>query len=187
MNNWPTLNQSNIFDFIDELKNYFGTPITIEKINSIAFNGENSWQIEGGSYIASLIDISTRMYNQSDFDKIVNKILNHYNNEFKKVDFIAKLKYLTEEEGGRNYPVKSGYRPHINFDFSEIQTSGQQIFIDKETVFPGDTVNAKIKILSPDCFAGCLSEGIRFEFREGPRVVGTGEIKYIVNDKLEKE
>jgi hypothetical protein len=27
---------------------------------------------------------------------------------------------------------------------------------------------------------------MQFEFREGARVIGTGEIKYIVNDKLEK-
>ncbi len=67
-----------------------------------------------------------------------------------------------------------------------MQTSGQQTFIDKEAVFPGDTVDAKIKILSPDYFAGCLTEGMVFEFREGEIIIGTGEIKYIVNDKLEK-
>lgn len=67
-----------------------------------------------------------------------------------------------------------------------MQTSGQQTFIGKETVSPGDTVDAKIKILSPDYFAGSLTEGMHFEFREGATVIGTGEIIYIVNDKLEK-
>jgi hypothetical protein len=47
-------------------------------------------------------------------------------------------------------------------------------------------VNAKIKILSPDFFAGSLTEGMAFEFREGAKIIGTGQIKDIVNDKLEK-
>lgn len=67
-----------------------------------------------------------------------------------------------------------------------MQTSGQQTFIDKETVLPGDVVDAKIKILSPDYFAGNLTEGMNFEFREGATVIGTGKIKQIINDKLEK-
>lgn len=67
-----------------------------------------------------------------------------------------------------------------------MQTSGQQTFIDKKTVFPGDKVNAIIKILSQDYFSGCLTEGMEFEFREGETVIGAGEIKYIVNNKLEK-
>ena len=87
---------------------------------------------------------------------------------------------------GRKTPAFSGYRPQVKFDFTEMQTSGQQTFIDKETVYPGDKVDAKIKILSPDYFADCLVEGMNFEFREGSKIIGTGQIKYIVNDKLEK-
>jgi hypothetical protein len=40
--------------------------------------------------------------------------------------------------------------------------------------------------LSPDYFAGCLTEGMEFEFREGAIVIGTGKIKFIINDKLQK-
>jgi translation elongation factor EF-Tu-like GTPase len=49
-------------------------------------------------------------------------------------DFIALLKYRTSADGGRQTPAFSGYRPTIKFDFAEMQTSGQQTFIDKETV-----------------------------------------------------
>ncbi len=186
MNDWPTFNQKEIADFIKELKEYFGSPLTIEKIETPKFNGQNAWQIEAGSSIAELIDTSTRFCNQSDFDKIIDSFLNYYNTEFNKVDFIAELQYLTSEQGGRKTPAISGYRPQVKFDFTEMQTSGQQTFIDKETVYPGDKVDAKIKILSPDYFANSLTEGMNFEFREGARVIGTGQIKYIVNDKLEK-
>lgn len=184
MNDWPTYND--IQEFVIELKEYFGSPLTIEKIDTKKFNGQNAWQVEAGSSIAELIDTSTKFCNQSDFDKIIECFLNYYNDEFNKVDFIAELQYLTSEQGGRKTPANSGYTPQVKFDFTEMQTSGQQTFIDKETVFPGDKVEAKIKILSPDYFADCLTEGMDFEFREGATLIGTGRIKYIVNDKLEK-
>jgi len=184
MNDWPTMNQTLIAEFIGELKTFFGTPLTIEKLSANKFNGQNAWQLEAGSSIAELIDLSTRFCNESNFDKITNNILNHYNKEFNKVDFIADLRYLTTEEGGRKTPAKSGYRPQVKFDFDEMQTSGQQTFINKQLVNPGENVKAKIKILSPDHFANTLTEGMEFEFREGKTIIGKGKIEYIVNEKL---
>jgi len=187
MNDWDTFNQTEIASFITELKNYFGTPLTINKITEKKVDGQNAWKIEAGSSIANLIDISTKFCNQSDFDKIVATFLDFYNQEFKKVDFIAELTYFTTEESGRKTPATSGYRPQVKFDFTEKQTSGQQTFIDKEIVYPGDKVLAKIKVLSPHFFADNLEEGMNFEFREGARIVGTGELKNIINDRLEKK
>jgi hypothetical protein len=189
MNDWPTYNQTNIADFITELKNYFGTPLTIEKIDSQKLDISSDlsvWRNEAGSSIADLIDISTKFCNQPNFDQIVENILNYYSDEFNKVDFIAELQYLKTEQGGRKTPANSGYRPQVKFAFTEMQTSGQQTFIDKETVYPGDKVDAKIKLLSADHFAESLTEDMEFEFREGLTVIGTGKIKYIINDKLEK-
>lgn len=99
-------------------------------------------------------------------------------------DFIATLTYLTAEQGGRKTPAFSGYRPQVKFEFAEMQTSGQQTFIDRQIVYPGDTVEAEIKIISVDYFAGQLKEKMSFEFREGSTVIGTGQIKHILNDKL---
>ncbi len=113
-----------------------------------------------------------------------------HNNKFEfdisGADFIAKLTYKTTEQGGRKTPAKTGYRPQVKFDFEEMQTSGQQTFINRELVFPGDTVEAEIKILSVDHFANRLTEKMQFEFREGATVIGTGIIKHIINDKLKK-
>jgi len=186
MNDWQTYNQTDIQDFIKEFKAYFGSPLTIEKIDKRKFDGQNAWQVEAVSSIAELIDTSTVFFNQSNFHKIIDSVLNFYNDDFNKVDFIEELQYLTTEQGGRKTPAFSGYRPQVKFDFIEMQTSGQQTFIDKETVYPGDKVDAKIKILSPNYFADCLTEGMNFEFREGSTVIGTGQIKHIINDKLEK-
>lgn len=103
-----------------------------------------------------------------------------------KADFIATLTYKTAEQGGRKTAAKSGYRPQVKFEFDDMQTSGQQTFIDRELVFPGNTVVAEIKILSVDHFANKLTEKMEFEFREGATVIGTGIIKHIINDKLKK-
>lgn len=113
-----------------------------------------------------------------------------HNNKFEfdnsSADFIATLTYNTTEQGGRKTPAKTGYRPQVKFYFEEMRTSGQQTFIDRELVFPGDTVEAEIKILSVDHFANRLTEKMQFEFREGTKVIGKGIIKHIINDKLKK-
>ena len=101
-----------------------------------------------------------------------------------KADFIATLTYLPTEQSGRKTPASSGYKPQVKFDFAEMQTSGQQTFIDRKLVYPGDTVEAEIIIISVDYFAGQLKEKMNFDFREGPTIIGTGQIKHILNDKL---
>jgi len=73
-------------------------------------------------------------------------------------DFIAILKYKNTAEGGRKTPTSSGYRPQVKFHFTEMQTSGRQTFIDREIVYPGETVRAYIKIGSPHLFEHLLNE-----------------------------
>ncbi len=102
----------------------------------------------------------------------------------KAVDFIAILKYNTTEEGGRETPAFTGYRPQIKFDFSEKQTSGEQKFIDKAIVYPGDSVSAEIRLLSSEFFQNKLCEGMNFDFREGNRIIGNGTITKMLNENL---
>lgn len=99
-------------------------------------------------------------------------------------DFIALLKFKTTEEGGRIGFAKSGYRPQLSFDFEKITTSGRQIYIGKEMVFPGETIEAEITMLSPQFFEKKLSEGLEFKCIEGAKTIGTGKILKIKNEKL---
>lgn len=110
-----------------------------------------------------------------------------YEIENSKADFIATLTYKTTEQGGRKTPAKSGFRPQIKFDFEEMHTSGQQTFIERELVFPGDVVNAEIIILSVEYFENKLKEGMRFDFIDGETIIGTGQIVHIVNPRLKAE
>lgn len=111
-----------------------------------------------------------------------------YNNKFQvdkgEADFIATLSFLTTAQGGRQTPAFSNYRPHLKFEFSDYLTSGQQNFIDREIIYPGDNVEAEIRIVAVEQFEGQLKENMQFDFREGSKIIGTGQIKRIVNNKL---
>ena len=50
------------------------------------------------------------------------------------MDFIAELYFLTTENGGRKLFAINGYRPHIQFDFDEMHTSGQQTYLNQDRV-----------------------------------------------------
>lgn len=101
-------------------------------------------------------------------------------------DFIAELKYLTTEEGGRTMPAHSGYRPHVKFPFSDSISSGEQVFIGKEKVKPGESVTAKIALLAHVLFAKELEVGQTFEFLEGARLIGRGTVIEVINEELKK-
>ncbi len=183
-NDRDTFNQTYISDFVEELKQYFGSPLTKEKVTDKPL--DNAWWHEAGSSIFQMLELSEKFYNQSDLEKTLRDVLFYYEQQMQSIDFIADLKYLTTEEGGRQTPTFSGYRPQVKFDFDEMQTSGQQTFLNKGTVYPGDNVEAAIRIIAVEHFENTLTEGIAFEFREGSRVIGTGKISSILNDRLIK-
>lgn len=104
-----------------------------------------------------------------------------------KPDFIANLNYKTSEQGGRKTPAHSKYRPLIEFPGLLPLTSGEQVFIDKKIVYPGETVKSEITILSVEAFKEKLYVGQEFIFCEVPdRPLGTGKILEIVNKDLER-
>lgn len=80
MNDWPTYNQINIKDFILEMYDYYGYPLNIDKIKQKKLNLSNDsdvWRQESGSSITEIIDISTRLENEPDFENILNQILKY--------------------------------------------------------------------------------------------------------------
>ena len=104
----------------------------------------------------------------------------------RKPDFKAKLVYRTTEEGGRKGFANSGYRPHVEFDhIPNFLSSGQQIFLDKEIVLPGETVTAEITLASYFGYIRNLNVNDTFKFCEGARIIGKGKITEILNDNLE--
>lgn len=111
---------------------------------------------------------------------------NKLETENSKCDFIAKIHFKKENEGGRKNYVKSDYRCQLVFNFDNYKTSARQIYIGTDYAFPGDMINAEIDILSQAYFHAKLKAGMGFKLYENLQIIGTGKIMKIVNEKLIK-
>jgi elongation factor Tu len=95
---------------------------------------------------------------------------------FSHTTFKAHVFILSEKEGGRSKPFKTGYKPQFFFRVSNI-TGAVILDGDEETiVMPGDTVNMTIKLIEK----AIINVGLRFVIREGRLTVGAGIISEII-------
>jgi len=90
-------------------------------------------------------------------------------------EFEGEVYILTKEEGGRSTPFFSGYKPQFYFRTTDV-TGEVQLPEGTEMVMPGDTVNLKIKLISPIA----IEEKQRFAIREGGKTVGAGVVTKIL-------
>lgn len=83
MTDWPGYNQVNIIDFINEFEDYFGSPVTIEKIASRPFDAskKNAWRQEAGASIIEMLNLSESQFNGQSFEQIVKSIYFYYSQE----------------------------------------------------------------------------------------------------------
>lgn len=88
--------------------------------------------------------------------------------------FIAELRLLGPDEGGRKPPVFSGYRPECRISGAQIRST---ITFDPpgEMVMPGETVACSLQLNQNIA----LSEGQPFEIVEGKHVVGRGAVRFV--------
>ena len=86
----------------------------------------------------------------------------------------AKMYFLSPEEGGRQTPIFSGYRPALYF--GEKQTDGAIILTSGDRPVPGTECEVVIKLLHPAHLGDALKPMALFEVREGSRVVGRGQV-----------
>jgi elongation factor Tu len=89
-------------------------------------------------------------------------------------EFDGEVYVLTKEEGGRHTPFFSGYKPQLYFRTTDV-TGDITLPEGTEMVMPGDTVNLKIKLITPIA----LEEKQRFAIREGGKTVGAGVVTKI--------
>ena len=91
-------------------------------------------------------------------------------------EFEAKVYCLTKEEGGRHKPFFNGYKPQFYIRTTDV-TGDVTLPAGTEMVMPGDTVDIKIKLITPVA----MEEQVRFAIREGGRTVGAGAVTKIIN------
>jgi len=90
-------------------------------------------------------------------------------------EFEAETYILSKEEGGRHTPFFSGYKPQFYVRTADV--TGDVILPEgTEMVMPGDTVNLKVKLITPVA----LEEKQRFAIREGGKTVGAGVVIKII-------
>ena len=94
-------------------------------------------------------------------------------------DIEAEITFVPTEDGGRSMPVFSGYRPQFYYD--ENDWDAEQEYPDAESVFPGQTVRALLRFVSPDSRVDRVHRGMEFQVREGARVVARGRVTKILH------
>jgi elongation factor Tu len=90
-------------------------------------------------------------------------------------EYEAEIYALTKEEGGRHKPFFNGYKPQFYIRTTDV-TGEVTLPEGTEMVMPGDTVNAKVKLIVPVA----MEEKMRFAIREGGRTVGAGVVTKII-------
>ncbi|MFH0892036.1 MAG: elongation factor Tu [Candidatus Falkowbacteria bacterium] len=90
-------------------------------------------------------------------------------------EFEAQVYILSKEEGGRHKPFFKGYKPQFYIRTTDV-TGEVELPEGTEMVMPGDTINFKVKLISPVA----LEEKQRFAIREGGRTVGAGAVVKII-------
>jgi len=87
---------------------------------------------------------------------------------------------LKSEEGGRNKPFFSGYRPQCFIKTSDIACQ-VTLGSDAEMAMPGDNLSLDLKLDRPLP----INKGSRFALREGGRTVASGVVTEVVPDSEE--
>ena len=100
-------------------------------------------------------------------------------------DIEAEITFLSTEQGGRQAPVTSGYRPNHDFALNGILNDALHEYLDCELVSPGQTARAQMWFLVPQYHEGRLYPGFRFTVQEGSRIVGYGTVTRIINPALQ--
>lgn len=90
-------------------------------------------------------------------------------------EFEAQVFILSKEEGGRHKPFFKGYKPQFYIRTTDV-TGEVELPEGTEMVMPGDTINFKVKLISPVA----LEEKQKFAIREGGRTVGAGVVVKII-------
>ena len=90
-------------------------------------------------------------------------------------EFEGEVYVLSKDEGGRHKPFFKGYKPQFYIRTTDV-TGEIDLPEGTEMVMPGDTVNLKIKLISPIA----LQEKQKFAIREGGRTVGAGVVSKII-------
>ncbi len=96
----------------------------------------------------------------------------------------VELVFTPTEEGGRHYPVRSGYLVPHDFYGDGIFYDAMHQYTHDQEVKPGDTVRALVTLKVPELHRGRLCSGMTFTVREGEIIVAKGRIIRVLDQSL---
>jgi translation elongation factor EF-Tu-like GTPase len=82
------------------------------------------------------------------------------------------------KEGGRTWPIKTGYRPGFNF-IDNKQTSGSINLLNREDLKPGERGFVEVSFISNN-FLEKIDSGTEFKFYEGPVEIGGRRVLKVI-------
>ena len=85
--------------------------------------------------------------------------------------FKSEVYVLTSNEGGREKPFFTGYRPQFYFRTTDV-TGNIALPEGTEMVMPGDNITMDVDLIQPIA----IESGLRFAIREGGRTIGSGVV-----------
>ena len=90
----------------------------------------------------------------------------------------ARLRLRKTDDGGREMPISSGYRPDVTFDTDIEHLYGVTVtFACPEYVAPGEEAEVVVEPRCPDQWdQHWFNAGTNFALCEGTRIVGTGSV-----------
>ena len=89
--------------------------------------------------------------------------------------FVGQTYILTADEGGRQKPFRTGYRPQFYFRTTDV-TGTLTLPEGVLMVMPGDNVEINAELITPIA----MEQGLRFAIREGGRTIGSGVVSSII-------
>src|SRR5690606_2292887 len=130
------------------------------KILTEAFAGDNVGVL--------LKNVPNREISRGFMLSTVNTMKNH-------TSFTARVYLLSQKEGGRGKPFKTGYKPQFFFRVSNITGT---IHLENETDLgmPGENLNIRVNLVEKSV----INVGLRFVMREGKLTIGAGVVVSII-------
>jgi len=86
MLDWPSMNQIEIAEFKNELKEYFGEPLNIETLADAKLDKHTThywWRRESATSLIKMLQLSQKEGVENDFDAVVDTILKYYENDLR--------------------------------------------------------------------------------------------------------
>ena len=93
----------------------------------------------------------------------------------------AKIYLLRPEEGGRQTPIFTGYRPAVYF--GDRQTDGLIVFDREEKPVLGGEYTVTIASAHPEYLGDALQKDATFDCREDSKIIGRGKVLKVAETK----